>query len=166
MLLLGARTNGSTDREVWTARRGFCADADDVLGALTDPATIAEWAPVAFEVDGLAGGCLEAGSRERVSGSIAGIGTTFEIEVMQADRERLELVARGPITFEVAYRFHQREDDLLVQATVGLRRQRGFAAQILRAAAAALLNAHALDSALRRVESSLASAVDAELIAA
>ena len=166
MLLLGARTNGSTDREVWRAQRRFCADPDDVLGALTDPATIAEWAPVAFEVDGLAGGCLEAGSRERVSGSIAGIRTTFEIEVKQADRERLELVARGPITFDVAYRFDQREDEVLVQATVGLRRERGFAAQILRGAAAALLNAHALDSALRRLESSVACGVEAELIAA
>jgi hypothetical protein len=66
----------------------------------------------------------------------------------------------------VAYRFHPREDELLVQATVGLRRPRGLAAQILRAAAAALLNARALDSALRRIECAVASPLDAELIAA
>ena len=147
MLLLGARTNGSTDHEVWTARRRFCAEAGEVLRALTDPSLIAEWAPVAFEVDGLAGGC-------------------FEIEVRRADAERLELVATGPITFDVTYQLHQRASDLLVQATVGLRRQRGLTAQILRAAAVALLNARALDSALRRLESAVAGPLSRELIAA
>jgi hypothetical protein len=166
MLLLGAHTDSSTDPEVWRARRGICADPEDVLQALTHPATIAEWAPVSFEVDGLAGSCLEAGSHERVSGSIAGIRTTFEIEVRQADVERLELVARGPITFDVTYRFRQRDNDVLVEATVGLRRRRGWAAQVLRTAAAALLNAGALTSALRRLEAAVACPVDRELIAA
>jgi hypothetical protein len=166
MLLLGARANSSTDAEVWTARRGISADAEDVLQALTEPTIIAEWAPVSFEVDGLAGGSLEAGSRERVSGSIAGIGTMFEIEVSHADVERLELVARGPITFEVTYRFRQRDNDVLVEATVGLRRHRGLAAQVLCTAAAALLNAGALGSALRRLENAVTSPADRELIAA
>ena len=166
MLLLGAHTNSSPAREVWTARRGICAHPEDVLHALTDPDTIAEWAPVSFEVDGLAGGCLEAGSYERVSGSIAGVGTTFEIEVRRADVERLELVARGPISFDVAYRFHRGDDEVLVEATVGLRRHRGLAAQILRAGAVALLNTGALTSALRRLESAVACPVGDELIAA
>jgi hypothetical protein len=166
MMLLGAHTNSSPTREVWTARRAICAYPEDVLYALTDPDTIAEWAPVSFEVAGLAGGCLEAGSYERVSGSIAGIGTTFEIEVKQADVERLELVARGPITFDVAYRFQPGEDEVLVEATVGLRRRRGLSAQILRAAAVALLNAGALTSALRRLESAVACPVGGELLAA
>ncbi|MGE5617439.1 MAG: hypothetical protein ACM3UX_00730 [Candidatus Woesearchaeota archaeon] len=165
MLLLGARTGSSTGRNLWTTRRGICADAEDVLRALTEPGEIAEWAPVSFAVDGLAGGALQTGSHERVSGSIAGIGATFEIEVSHADVERLELVARGPVTLEVSYRFHQREQDVLVEATVGLRRSRGLAAQILGAAVAALLDAGALGSALRRLEIAVAAPVGTELIA-
>jgi hypothetical protein len=165
MLLL--RTNMiSAGRDVWTARAGICADADAVLHALTDPDSIAEWAPVSFEVAGLAGGLLQSGSRERVSGSIAGITTTFDIEVGQADTERLELVARGPVTFDVSYRFRERDADLLVEATVGVRRQRGLAAQILRAAVTTLLNAGALASALRRLDAAVSCPVSTQLVAA
>ncbi len=165
MLLL--RTNTiSADREVWTARTGICADAGAILRALTDPDSIAEWAPVSFEVAGLAGGLLHSGSREQVTGSIAGITTTFDIEVGQADTERLELVARGPVTFEVSYRFRERDADVLVEATVGVRRQRGLAAQILRAAVTTLLNAGALTSALRRLNAAVSCAGNAQLAAA
>lgn len=166
MLLLGGQADSAVDPDVWTARRSMCADPYDVLHALTDPGAIAEWAPVSFKVDGLAGGRLQAGDRERVSGSIAGIGTRFEIEVRQADVERLELVARGPITFEVSYEFRQRDDDLLVEAAVGVRRQRGLAAQILRTAVVALLNGGALGVALHRLDSAVSSPVVGELIAA
>ena len=63
--------------DVWTTSAWLDNDPDGVLRALTDPAAIAGWAPVNFEVDGLASGRLAAGSRrERVSGSIAGIGAT------------------------------------------------------------------------------------------
>jgi hypothetical protein len=155
MLLLRTNTAHSSEREVWTARTAICADAEDVLRALTDPAAIASWAPVSFEVDGLAGGCLRAGSRERVSGSIAGIRAEFDVEVHVADTDRLELVAVGPVALDVAYSFSEHDGAVLVEAAVAVRRRRGLAAQVLRAAVAALLNAGALAAALRRLDASL-----------
>jgi hypothetical protein len=166
MLLLRTNAGRGADQSVWRAKAAIYAEVDEVLGALTDPDAIAEWAPVAFEVDGLAEGCLRAGSLRRVSGSIAGIRTTFEVEVHRADTERLELVARGPITLEVAYRFWERDEDVLVEATVGVPRQRGIAAQILSAAVAALLNGGALNSALRRLAAVVSSPACGELVAA
>jgi hypothetical protein len=139
---------------------------DAVVAALTDPASIACWAPVSFEVEGLAGGRLRSGSRERVSGSIAGIRATYDVEVTRADRQRLELVAHGPVSLDVAYGLSQRDDGVLVDARVAIRRQRGLAAQVLRAAVGALLNAGALRAALRRLEGSLCAPREPELLAA
>jgi hypothetical protein len=162
------RTNtGSALRaDVWTASIDLESAPDEVLRALTDPAAIAQWAPVTFEVDGLAGSRLRAGSRERVSGSIAGVRTTFEVEVRSADRERLELVARGPVWLDVRYRFEEHDAGVRVDAQVGIQRQRGLTAQVLRAAVGALLNAGVLGSALRRLEASLPGPLEADLLAA
>jgi hypothetical protein len=154
------------DPDVWTASADVRSDLDEVLCALTNPASIARWAPVSFEVDGLAGGPLRAGSRERVSGSIAGIRATFDIEVARADGERLELVAHGPLSLDVTYSFSQHEHGVIVDARVGIRRQRRLTAQVLRAAVGALLNAGALGSALRRLERTLSCAADPEPVAA
>lgn len=166
MLLLGAKSSSSAGTAEWNARTIIDADADDALRALTDPTMIAQWAPVAFEVDGLAGGRLRAGSRERVTGTIAGLRTSFDIEVSRADTAALELVARGPVAFDVAYRFGEHRRGVMVEATVGLRPQRGLTAQVLKAAVTALLNAGALGGALRRLEASLCQAPAAELLAA
>lgn len=163
MLLLRTNPISCVDRSLWTARRDIGAEPEDVLRALTDPDAIAQWAPVSFEVAGLAGGSLTAGVRERVSGSIAGIRTSFEIEVSRADSERLELVARGPVTFDVAYRFLERDGSVLVEAAVGVRPERGIAAQILRAAVTALLNAGALNASLRRLETAVGRPIGTEL---
>ncbi len=166
MMLLRTNTGLSPQGDVWTASIDLGSDPDEVLRALTDSAVIAQWAPVSFEVDGPAGTRLRAGSRERVSGSIAGIRTTFEVEVRCADRKRLELVARGPVSLDVTYWFEQREAGMRVDAQVGIRPQRGLTAQVLRAAVGALLNAGALGSALRRLEASLSAPLDADLLAA
>lgn len=165
MLLLRSNTN-SPDPDLWTASADVPTDVDEVLGALTRPASIADWAPVSFEVDGLAGTQLRAGSRERVSGSIAGVSATFEVEVTRADRQRLELVAHGPVSLEVAYNFSEHDAGVIVDAQVGIRHQRGLTAQVLKAAVGALLNAGALRTALRRLERSLSCPCEAELLAA
>jgi hypothetical protein len=157
---------GSPDPEAWTASATLPSDLDAVLGALTDLASIASWSPISFEVEGLAGGRLRTGSRERVSGSIAGISATYDVEVTRADRQRLELVAHGPVPVDVAYRLSQHDDGVLVDARVALSRQRGLTAQLLRGAVAALLNAGALRTALRRLEGSLSGPCDAELLPA
>jgi hypothetical protein len=152
--------------DVWTASADLRSDSDEVLCALTAPASIARWAPVSFDVDGLAGSRLRAGSRERVSGSIAGITAVFDVEVTRADRQRLELVAQGPVSLDVAYSFSQHSDRVTVDARVAIRRQQGLRAQLLRAAVGALLNAGALGTALRRLERSLSCPYEAELLAA
>lgn len=165
MLLLRSNTD-SADSDRWTATAYLRSDVDEVLCALTKPESIADWAPVSFEVHGLAGTRLRAGSRERVSGSIAGIRATFEIEVTRADRQRLELVAHGPVSLEVAYSFSEHDAGVIVDAQVAIRRQRGVTAQVLRAAVGALLNAGALGTALRRLETSLSCPYETELLAA
>jgi Polyketide cyclase / dehydrase and lipid transport len=163
MLLLRTDTDSS---DLWTARADVRARAEDVLSALTDPALIAEWAPVNFDVDGLADGRLRAGTRERVSGSLAGVRTVFEVEVRSADTRRLELVAHGPVSLDVAYRFQEHDAGVVVEATVGVRPGGGLAARLLRAAVGALLDAGALGAALRRLEAALAAPAAPELIAA
>ena len=123
MMLLRTNTGRSPQGDVWTASIDLGSDPDEVLRALTDPAVIAQWAPVSFEVDGLAGTRLRAGSQARVSGSIAGIRTTFDVEVRSADRERLELVARGPVSLDVTYWFDELQAGVRVDAQVGIRRE-------------------------------------------
>jgi hypothetical protein len=150
-MLLVADRRVSRDQAVWSARTVICADVDEILQALTDPVAIARWAPVSFEVDGLAGARLRAGSRERVRGSIAGIRAAFDIEVQAADTERLELVADGPVALDVAYSFRDHDGGVLVEAAVAVRRRRGLAAQLLQAAVSALLNAGVLAAALHRL---------------
>jgi hypothetical protein len=140
----------------WTATVDIEARADEVLRALTDPEAIAMWAPVAFDVEGLAGGRLRPGSRERVSGSVAGVRASFMIEVLQADERQLELVAEGPLAFHVRYSFTERRRSVLVNASVALRNRDGLTARLLRPAVGALLNAGALCSALRRLQAALA----------
>jgi hypothetical protein len=164
MLLLGP--SRSTEKDVWTAQADLSADAEDVLLALTDPDLIASWAPVQFDVDGLAGGRLRAGCRERVHGAIAGVRTSFDIEVARADNDRLQLVARGPVSFDVAYRFTPNPFGVRVEASVSLHRRAGLSARIVRTAAAAALNAGALGAALSRLEAAMGCELDAALLCA
>jgi hypothetical protein len=161
MMLLRSNT-ASADQDAWTASSDIRTDLDQVLHAVTRPDSIASWAPVGFDVEGLAGGRLRAGSRERVSGSIAGIGATFEVEVTRADRERLQLVAHGPVSLDVDYGFSEHDDGVTVDAKVAILPQRGLKAQVLQAATAALLNAGALGTALRRLEKSISRPVEAD----
>src|SRR5262249_53620601 len=143
------------ESDVWTASAWLDSDLDGVLRALTDPAAIACWAPVRFEVDGLAAGRLAAGARERVSGSLAGIAAGFDVEVLRADARGLELVADGPISFDVDYSFTEHDDGVSVHVRVGIRRRRGLSAQLFQAAVVALLNAGALARALGKLEDAL-----------
>jgi hypothetical protein len=166
MLRLGSLSSTLSEQNVWTARADLRADANQVLLALTDPELIAQWAPVAFNVAGLAGGRLSAGSRERVTGTIAGVRATFDVQVARADRQQLELSAHGPVSFEVLYSFREHASGVRVEARVSLGREGGLATQILRAAVRALLNAGALAGALRRLEGSLCPALEPELVAA
>src|SRR5947209_7708224 len=141
----------------WAARIDVDAPAEDVLRALTEPDAIAAWAPVEFEIDGLAGGRLQAGSRERVAGVVAGVRASFTVQVLRADFDALELVAEGPLVFHVLYRFTEREAGVEVEARVQMRRGGGLAGRLLQPAAGALLNGGALGCALRRLRTALRS---------
>ena len=69
MMLLRTNTGRSPQGDVWTASIDLGSDPDEVLRALTDPAVIAQWAPVSFEVDGLAGDAApgwQPGARQRL----------------------------------------------------------------------------------------------------
>jgi hypothetical protein len=167
MLLLRGNDDGAPEApEVWSARVDMRASAADVLRALTDTELIAAWAPVSFETEGLSGRTLHAGCHERVSGSITGIRTSFDVEVKRADEQRLELVADGPLSLDVAYSLRQRGATVSVEASVRLGHRRGLTAQLLRTAVAALLRAGALACALGRLEQALALAREPELAAA
>jgi hypothetical protein len=166
MLLLSSRPRESASPDVWTAQAEVPATAEQALRTLTDPAAIADWAPVSFDVEGLAGGRLRAGSRARVSGAIAGLRATFDVDVIRADTRLLELVAHGPVSFEVTYRFRPCGCGLLVDARVAVPRRGGLTAQLVRSATVALLNAGALGASLRRLERSISATAEPELAAA
>ena len=127
------------------------AEPPEVLAALTDPEFIALWAPVDFEVEGLGGRRLRGGTRAIVNGSLAGVAVEFELEVLRADEEGLELHARGPVDFEVAYRFVPERPGVTIDAEIKLGHEPGLNARVLRAATGALLSGGALHRALGRL---------------
>ena len=94
MLLLRS-SSPRAEADVWTAHTGIRAGAREVLDALTDPAAIADWAPVPFQVEGLAGGRLQAGSYELVS-YFAACCLSFSLPHLQASNGHVivDLVVR------------------------------------------------------------------------
>src|SRR3954453_19612913 len=98
------------------------ADAapEQVLEVLTHPDAIASWSPIPFEVDDLDGLRLEAGSRARVSGSLAGKRGGFGIEVHAADAGGPELTGEGPIGIDVLYELEPVAGGSHVTAAVGV----------------------------------------------
>lgn len=129
----------------WTARTTTGARSDDVLDALTDPAACRRWAPVPFDLEGDVDR-LRAGTRARVSGSLAGRRVGFDVEVHEAGYDALRLSARGPVVMDVA-------DDLApgeISASVSVHSGRGLLGRRLAEATNGLLNAGALSQAVSR----------------
>lgn len=151
---------------VWSASTLVDAAPSDVLEALTDPALIARWSPVDFDLERLDRGRLRAGTSARITGGIAGLRAGFDVEVLRADENGLELRASGPVDMEVAYRIADSAEGTTVRASIELRRRGGVSAQLLRAATTALLNEGALDSALGRLAGALSPSGAGELVAA
>lgn len=142
-------------RDVWTAQRFIAADPPAVLASLTDPELIMLWAPIDFEVGGLRGRRLRGGSHAIVNGSLAGVTAEFEVDVLRADEECLELQAHGPVDLDVAYRFVPERHGVTVDAEIRLGRETGLGARVLRAATGALLSGGALERALGRLGTEL-----------
>ena len=143
----------------WTATAITEARPEDVLAALTDPATAARWSPVAFDVEDDVR--LRAGSRTRVSGKLAGVRVGFDVEVERADERRLRLTASGPVSMDVEYDVEPSGEATQVRASVSVRPGRGLRATVLAEATAGLLHAGALNSALDRLARSFECAATA-----
>jgi hypothetical protein len=135
----------------WTATAKANTTPDQVLEVLTHPDEIRRWSPVDFDLDGLEGRRLAAGSRGRVTGRLAGVPVGFDVEVHAADERRLELSAEGPIAFDVRYELTRDEAGAELSARIALRRGGGLTGRLVANAAAALLSAGALDSATGRI---------------
>ena len=132
----------------WT--RGHAIWIHDVLAFLTEPEAIALWAPVPFEVLALDGERLRSGSRARVAGHLAGRSLEFEVQVLQAAHDRLELVADGPISLGVRYVLRPVGERSEVDASVSVE-GRGLFGRVLAKATDALLAAGALRLSLERL---------------
>jgi hypothetical protein len=162
----GGDPGGRAAPGVWRASAIVRGEPCEILRALTDPELIATWAPMSFELEHPGARRLRAGSQERVSGSLAGLRASFDVEVTRADDARLELVAEGPLAMDVAYSFRAQGRRVRVDASIGLRRRGGLAGTVARAAVAALLDAGALERALQRLAQSLREPAELELMSA
>ncbi len=135
----------------WTAQTTVLGRPEDVLGVLTDPAACGRWAPIDFDFEGLEGNRLVAGSRAQVVGRLAGQRATFEVNVIEADAQRLSLCASGPITLDVRYELEGWDVITEVTASIGVRRGSGFVGRLLAQATDAVLAGGALRCSLDRI---------------
>jgi hypothetical protein len=135
----------------WTATARANTSPEDLLEVLTHPEQIRCWSPVDFEVEELDGRRLAAGTRTKVTGRLAGVPVSFEVEVHAADARRLELSADGPIGLDVRYELAARAAGAELSASVAVRRGGGLAGRVVANAAATLLSAGALDGATGRI---------------
>jgi hypothetical protein len=132
----------------------------DVLELLTEPAAIARWAPVPFEVVALEGNRLQSGSRARVAGRLAGRSVEFDVDVLRASDERLELVAQGPISIDVQYTLRPAGAESEIEACVAVDGQ-GLFGRVLAKATEALLAAGGLRMSIERLANELQPAMAA-----
>jgi uncharacterized protein YndB with AHSA1/START domain len=135
----------------WTSTAQAKATPEQLLEALTHPRQIRRWSPVEFDVEELASRRLAAGTRTKVSGRLAGVAVSFDVEVHSAGPERLELSADGPIGLDVRYDLASADHGADMTASVHLRRGGGLTGRLVAGAASTLLSAGALDGATGRI---------------
>jgi Polyketide cyclase / dehydrase and lipid transport len=134
----------------WQSDTTVPGSPSEVLELLTEPEAIARWAPVPFEVLALDGERLQSGAHARVAGRLAGHSVEFDVDVVRASDDRLELVARGLISMDVRYRLRPDGRCSRVEASVGVE-GRGLAGRILAKATETLLAGGALRMSLERL---------------
>jgi hypothetical protein len=139
------------DMAHWTANTTANATPEQLLAVLTDPDKIRCWSPVEFDLEDLEGVRLEAGTRARVTGRLAGVRMGFDIEVHAAGDGGLELTADGPIGLDVVYELLPAAGGSELSASVSLRRGGGLTGRVVANATAALLSAGALQAAAGRI---------------
>src|SRR3954466_7625078 len=106
----------------WTAQATTAARPEEIMAALTDPSAVARWSPVAFDIDDDDVRRLQAGTRTRVSGRLAGVRVGFDVEVDRADDRQLRLRAQGPVSMDVAYDMAPGDGATEVRASVSVHR--------------------------------------------
>ena len=136
--------------KTWTTETWVAGAPEQVLELLTEPDAIARWAPIPFEVLDLDGERLVAGTRARVSGALAGRGLEFDVEIHEADEERLSLVATGPVSIGAEYLLAPADGGSDVRAAVSVS-GRGLLGGILARAFEAVLAAGALRASVARI---------------
>jgi hypothetical protein len=135
-----------------------------VWRVLTLPEEIRRWSPVDFDLDALDDRRLEAGTRGRVTGRLAGVSVGFDVEVHAADERRLELSADGPVSLDVSYELTVDDCGAELSAAISMRRGGGLTGRLVANATAALLAAGALEGAAGRIAEA-AESVDVPLAA-
>lgn len=135
----------------WTSTAQANATPERLLEVLTHPQQIRRWSPVEFDVDDLASRRLAAGTRTKVTGRVAGVPVSFDVQVHTADPERLEISAEGPIGLDVRYELAPAGAGAEMTASVRVRGGGGLTGRVVATAAATLLSAGALDGATGRI---------------
>ena len=136
----------------WTSRALANATPEQVLEVLTHPGQIRRWSPIEFDAENLDCRPLAAGTRTKVSGRVAGVPVSFDVEVHAADRDRLEISAEGPIGLEVRYDLAPAADGgSEMRAWVRVRSGGGLTGRLVAKATSTLLSAGALDGAPGRI---------------
>ena len=106
--------------KTWTTETWLAGAPEEVLELLTEPDAIARWAPIPFELLALDGERLVAGTRARVSGALAGRRLEFDVEIREADEERLSLVANGLVSIGAEYLLAPADGGSDVRASVSV----------------------------------------------
>lgn len=142
----------------WTEEMWVAGMPDEILELLTEPDAIARWAPISFEVLELDDERLQAGSRARVRGGIAGRSVEFDVEIHEADDGRLSLLATGPVSIDAEYSLRPADGGSVVTASVSVS-GRGLVGTVLAHATDALLAAGALRASVARIGAELEPAL-------
>jgi Polyketide cyclase / dehydrase and lipid transport len=122
-----------------------------VLDVLTDPDRIAVWSPIAFELEEFDGDRLRTGSQARVTGRLAGRRLSFDVEIIEAEGNRLALRATGPVELDVEYDVEQRNETSELRALVSVRSAGGLLGRVISGATEGLLGAGMLNTAVARI---------------
>jgi Polyketide cyclase / dehydrase and lipid transport len=135
----------------WISTAQAKATPERLLEVLTHPQQIRRWSPVDFDIDDLTSRRLAAGTQTKVTGRVAGVPVSFDVRVLAADPERLELSAEGPIGLDVRYDLTAAGEGAEMTASVRVRGRGGLTGRVVATAATTLLSAGALDGATGRI---------------